>query len=159
MFYLVQCFKTISLTHIYTKLFEFQFTIFTSCIFTLLYISTYNLSCHLISQLTKNDFIYLQSFDDTYLDLLFLSHLILTRMSWLQPRKSGMYFILSDNNIYDFDVKVKCYRFMSFVNDVIVCMCLECVFCFRIKEKEKDTFYINFYFTIFLKSCFLFLIT
>ena len=61
-----------------------------------------------------------------------------------------MYFILSDNNNYDFDVKVKCCRFISFVNDVIVCKCLECVFCFRIKEKEKDTFYINFYFTIFL---------
>ena len=32
---------------------------------------------------------------------------------------------------------------MGFVNDVIECGCLGCVFYFRIKEKEKDTFYIN----------------
>ena len=107
MFHLVQCFKIISpstffskkkrlfLPHIYTKFFAFQFTIFTSCIFTLLYIyiyiyiSTYSLSCHLISQQIKNDFIYLQSFDDTYLAFSFLSHLILTCMSWLQPRKEA----------------------------------------------------------------------
>ena len=28
--------------------------------------------------------------------------------------------------------------------------CLRCIFCFRIKEKEKNTFYINFYSTIFI---------
>ena len=85
--------KTISPSHIYTKFFAFQFTIFTYCIFTLLYIyiyiSTYSPSCHLISQQIKNDFIYLQSFDDTYLAFSFLSHLILTCMSWLQPRKEA----------------------------------------------------------------------
>ena len=32
---------------------------------------------------------------------------------------------------------------MGFVNDVIECGCLGCVFYFRIKEKKKDTFYIN----------------
>ena len=32
---------------------------------------------------------------------------------------------------------------MGFVNDVIECRCLGYVFYFRIKEKEKDTFYIN----------------
>ena len=70
-------------------------------------------------------------------------------MSWLQPREADMHFILRDNDNYNFDVKVKCYRFVSFVKDVIDCRCLRCVFCFRIKEKEKDTFYINFYSTIF----------
>ena len=33
---------------------------------------------------------------------------------------------------------------MGFENDVIDFVCLGCVFCFRIKEKEKDKFYINF---------------
>ena len=65
-----------------------------------------------------------------------------------------MHFILSDNGNYDFDVKVKRCRFVGFVKDVIDCGCLGCVFCFRIKEKERDTFYINFYSTIFLQSCF-----
>ena len=34
---------------------------------------------------TKNDVIYLQSLDDIYLALTLLFHLILTRMSWLEP--------------------------------------------------------------------------
>ena len=100
----------------------------------------------------KNDVIYLQSFDDTYLALTLLSHLILTCISCLQPRKGGIYFILNDNDNYDFDVTVRHYGFVSFVNDVIDYECLRCLFCFRIKEKEKDTFYINFYSTIFLKK-------
>ena len=90
---------------------------------------------------TKNDVIYLQFFDDSYLALTLLSHLILTRMSWLQPRKGSLHFILSDNNYYDFDVKVRRCGFVGFVNDVIDYGCLECVFCFRIKEKEKDILY------------------
>ena len=61
---------------------------------------------------------------------------------------------MSDNGNYDFDVKVGRYGFVSFVNDVINCGCLGCVFCFRIKEKKKDTFYINFYSIIFFKSFF-----
>ena len=74
-----------------------------------------------------------------------VSHLILTHMSWLQPRKEGLHFILSDNNNYNFDVKVRRCGFMGFINDVINYGCLKCVFCFKIKEKEKDKFYINFY--------------
>ena len=59
-------------------------------------------------------------------------------MSWLQPRKGGLHFILSDNDNYYFDVKVGSCGFLSFVNDVIDCRCLGCVFYFlRIKEKEK----------------------
>ena len=71
-------------------------------------------------------------------------------MSWLQLRKGGLHFILSDNSDYDFDVKVGHCRFVGFVNDVNDCGCLGCLFCFRIKEKEKDTFYINFYSIIFV---------
>ena len=33
---------------------------------------------------------------------------------------------------------------VGFVNNVIDCGYLRYVFCFRIKKKEKDTFYINF---------------
>ena len=46
-------------------------------------------------------------------------------MSWLQPRKGGLHFILSDNGNYDFDVKVRRCGFLGFVNDVIDCGCLE----------------------------------
>ena len=80
-------------------------------------------------------------------------------MSWLQLRIEGMHFILSDNNNYDFDVKVGYCGFVGFVNDVINYGCLECVFCFSIKEKEKDTFYINLYSIIFLQRFFFFPIT
>ena len=52
-------------------------------------------------------------------------------------------FILSDKGNYDFDIKVGCCGFVCFVNDMIECECLRCIFFFRIKEKEKDTFYIN----------------
>ena len=58
-------------------------------------------------------------------------------MSWLQPRKGSLPFILSNNDYYDFDVKFRYYGFVGFVNKVIDCECLRCVFCFRNKEKEK----------------------
>ena len=74
-------------------------------------------------------------------------------MSQLQPKKGDLHFILNNNSNYNFDVNVRCCEFVSFVNDVIDCGCLGYVFCFRIKEKEKDTFYINFYSIIFLQSC------
>ena len=54
-------------------------------------------------------------------------------MSWLQPKKGGLHFVLSDNDDYDFDVKVERCEFVGFVNDVINRGCLRCVFCFRIK--------------------------
>ena len=63
-----------------------------------------------------------------------------------------MHFILSDNGNYNFDVKVKRYGFVGFINDVIDSEYLGCIFCFRVKEKEKDTFYINFYSIIYLQS-------
>ena len=83
----------------------------------------------------KDDVICLYSFDDTYLALTWLFHLILTYMNWLQSTMGGLPFILSDNDNYDFDVKFVSYKFVSFVNDIIDCGCLGCVFCFRIKEK------------------------
>ena len=101
----------------------------------------------------KNNVIYLQFFNDTYLVLTLLFHLILTHKSWLKPRKGSLHFILSGNNNYDFYVNAGRCGFVDFVNDVIDCGCLACVFCFRIKEKERDTFYINFYSIIFLQCC------
>ena len=101
-----------------------------------------------ITHRKKNDVIYLQSFGDTYIAI------ILPRLSLLQLRKEGLHFVLSDNDDYNFDVKVERCEFVDFVNDVINCRCLRCVFCFRIKEKEKDTFYIKFYSIIFLQSFF-----
>ena len=74
-------------------------------------------------------------------------------MSWLQPRKEGLQFILSDNGNYNFHVKVERCGFVDFINDVINYGCLECVFCSRIKEEKKGTFYINFYSIIFLQGC------
>ena len=101
----------------------------------------------------------LQSFGDTYLPLSLLFHLILSCLSWLQPRKDDLHFISSNNGDYDFDVKIGCCGFVGFVSDVINCGCLEYVFCFSIKEKEKNTFYINFNSIIFLQSFFFSLIT
>ena len=55
-------------------------------------------------------------------------------MSWLQPKKEGLYFILSDNNNYDFDVKVRYCGFVGFINDMVDYGCLKHVFCFRIRK-------------------------
>ena len=52
-----------------------------------------------------------------------------------------MHFIFSDNGNYDFDIKVGLCGFVSFVNNVIDYGCLGYVFCFGIKEKEKDILY------------------
>ena len=43
-----------------------------------------------------------------------VSHLILTCMSWLQPRKGGLHLILKNNGYYDFGVKVGCCGFVGF---------------------------------------------
>ena len=79
---------------------------------------------------TKNNVIYLQSFNDNYLPLTWLFHLILTYISWLQPRKRGLHFILSDDGNHKFDVKVRHCGSVGFVNNVIDCGCLRCVFLF-----------------------------
>ena len=67
----------------------------------------------------------------------------LNRYELATTKEKGLHFILNNNGNYDFDIKVGRYGFVGFVNDVIDCGCLRCVFCFKIKEKEKDTFYIN----------------
>ena len=73
-------------------------------------------------------------------------------MSWLQPKNGSFHFIFNDNSNYDFDVNVERCGFVGFVNNVINYECLRYVFCFRIKEKEKEKniVYINFYSIIFL---------
>jgi len=110
------------------------------------------MSSHIKYTLNKNDVIYLQSFDDTYQVLTLLFHL--NPYELVTTKEGGLHFILSDNNNYDFDVKLERYRFMSFVNNVIDCGRLGLVFCFRIKEKKENTFYINFYSIIFHQSFF-----
>ena len=65
-------------------------------------------------------------------------------------KEESLHFILSDNGNYDFDVKIGHCGLVEFVKAMIDCGCSGCIFCFRIKDKEEDTFYINFYFTIFL---------
>ena len=121
------------------------------------FIYTHGPLCHPMSNTqTKNNVIYLQSFNNTCLALTLLFHLILTCMSWLQPKKGGLHFILSDKGNYDFDVKVEYCRFVGFINDMVDYGCLGCVFCFRIKEKKKYTLYIKFYSIIFLQRFFFF---
>ena len=46
------------------------------------------------------------------------------------------------------------FGLLVFVKAEINCECLKCVFCFRNKEKERETFCNNFYSTILLQSCF-----
>ena len=60
----------------------------------------------------------------------------------LDTTKEGdLYFILSDNGNHNIYVKVRHCRFVDFVNDVIDCGCLRCIFCFRIKERERYILY------------------
>ena len=51
--------------------------------------------------------------------------------------KGGLHFILSDNGNYNFNVKVGCYRFVGFVNDVIDCGCLGYIFVLKLGRKRK----------------------
>ena len=101
--------------------------------------STHNSSCHPISNIykPKNYVIYLRSSNNTYLALTLLFHLILTCMSWLQPRKWGLHFILSDNSNYDFDIKVRRYGFVGFINDEIDCGVWDVYFVLELKRKWK----------------------
>ena len=126
-----------------------------------LYMPTHSHSYNLMSNTqTKNDVIYLQYFNDIYLALTLIvvsSNLNPYELATTKVRGALHFnFILSNSDNCDFDVKVRRYVFVSFVNYVINCGCMRCVFCFIIKYKEKDTFYINFYSIIFLQSCFYF---
>ena len=58
-------------------------------------------------------------------------------MSWLQPRKGGLHFILNDNINHDFDVKIGHCKFVGFVYDVIDCGCLDMYFVLELRKKRK----------------------
>ena len=153
MYHLVQCFSTF-ISHTYTQnslhfnsLFSpFAFLPFYIYLPIALYvipcqIHTNQKQCHLPSMLRRHlpsSNIVVSSNPNSY-------ELAITKEGTLN-------FILGVNSNYDFHIKVKLCRFVGFVSDVINCGCLGYVFCFRIKEKEKDTFYINFYSTIFLQK-------
>ena len=47
-----------------------------------------------------------------------------------RTKKGDLHFILSGNNNYDFYVNAGRCGFVDFVNDVIDCRCLGCVFLF-----------------------------
>ena len=64
-------------------------------------------------------------------------------MSWLQPRNGSLYLRVSDNGKYDFDVKIGRCEFVDFVNDMIDCGCLVCVFCFKITKIKRKTYSIS----------------
>ena len=142
-------------SYIHTKRFAFQPTIFTFCISIPLYIPTHIPSCHFMSNILRQKLI-------SFLPSIFQKHLHSSNIvipfntnsyELATTREGGLHFILSDNSNYDFDIDVKCCGLVSFLKVVIDCGCLGYVFCFRIKEREKDTFYINFYSIIFLQSC------
>ena len=107
------------------------------------------MSSHVNYTQTKNVVIYFQSFDDTHFALTLLSHMILTHMSWLQPR--GLHFILSGKGNCDFDVK---FEHCRFVNDVIDCECLGCVFVLKLRRKRKTHSISNFILQYFSKVFF-----
>ena len=109
------------------------------------------MSSHVKYTQARNNVIYLQSFDDTYLALTFLSHQILTSMSWLQSRKGGLQFILSDNSNYVFDIKVGHCKFVGFVNDVGV---WNVYFVLELGRKRKTDFISTFILQYFSKVVF-----
>ena len=45
-------------------------------------------------------------------------------------KEERLAFYIKWQQHYNFDVKVECCGFVDFVNDVIDCGCLGCVFCF-----------------------------
>ena len=51
-------------------------------------------------------------------------------MTWLQQRKGGLPFILSDNDNYDYDVKFGRCGSVGFVNEVIDYECLGCIYIY-----------------------------
>ena len=65
-------------------------------------------------------------------------------MSWLQPRKQALHFIMGDNDNYDFDVKVGCCGFVGFVNDVIDYGVWDVYFVLELRRKRKTHSISNF---------------
>ena len=120
--------------------------IFTSCTFPPLYVPIYNPSCHPMSNTIVQKWFHLSSIFWRHLALTSLSHLILTHTSWLQPRRGVciLYWVTTTAITILMLINVKCCRFVGFVKDVIDFGFLRCVFYFRIKEKEKTHFILNF---------------
>ena len=113
--------------------------------------------------LEKNDVIYLQPFNDTYITLTLQYHLIVIHMSRLWPRKETCVFY-SMTVAYSFDVEFRHCKFCEGYDSLEVFGCLRFwfgkvinVFYFRTKEKEKETFkliiYEVIYFFFFLNLC------
>ena len=122
MFPLVQCFKNFFLSYT-KKLFAFSFTLFTSFysfIYTCLqpFITSY-----LKYTQTKNDVIYLQLFNNTYITQTLLYHFILTCMSRLWPKKETCIFYLVMKD-YGFDIDVRCCGFCKGCNWLWVFGCV-----------------------------------
>ena len=79
---------------------------------------------------------YLLSIFRRHLPISNIAVLSIPNLYELATTKEGeLPFILSDKDNYDFDIKIRCCGFVCFVNDVIECECLRCIFYFRIKEK------------------------
>ena len=104
MFYLIQYFKTFHLSYTHKTLcISIQPFHFCSFIYTCPHPF---MSSHINYTQTKNDVIYLQPFNNTYITLTLSYHLILTRrLSKLLPMK-GAYVFYSVTVAYSFDVKV-----------------------------------------------------
>ena len=83
------------------------------------------MSFHIKYTQTKNDVIYLQSFNNTYLPS---SNIIVpsnpNSYELATTKEGGLHFILNDIGNYDFDVKVGCCTLVGFVNVVINYGCL-----------------------------------
>ena len=147
MFNLVQCFKISHLSHT-QKTLCISINHFT---FTILYTHAYSSSCNSISNTLRKEKKKKQSqLPSTFQWHLHNStlwyHLILTRMSRLWPTK-GTCIFYSMTLAYSFDVKVRRCGFCEGSNSLWVFTCLGFwfgkvinVFCFRIREKEKETF-------------------
>ena len=91
-----------------------------------------------------------------YLPLIFRWHLtssnivislILTYMSWLQPRKEGLHFILNNSGNYDFDLKFEHCEFVGFVMMWLIVSVWSMYFVLKLRRK-KGTFYVNLFYNI-----------
>ena len=58
-------------------------------------------------------------------------------MSWLQPRKETLHFILGVHGNYNFHSKVGLCRFVGFVNDVSTAGVWDMYFVLKLRRKEK----------------------
>ena len=88
--------------------------------------------------INKNNVIYLQFFDNTYLALTLLSHLILIHMSWLQPRNGGLAItiLMLRSNIVDLWVLKMMWLIVGF---------WDMYFILELKRKRNTQYQLLFY--------------